>query len=41
MFRPTDQSIAFDCRLNDLDLIVLEPFTDNFLDNITGTADLT
>ncbi len=40
MFRPTDQSIAFDCRLNDLDLIVLEPFANKFLDDITGTGDL-
>ncbi|MEX0981760.1 MAG: translocation/assembly module TamB domain-containing protein [Bacteroidales bacterium] len=39
-FKPNDQSITFDFRLNDMDLIVLEPFTNNFLDDITGTGDL-
>ena len=40
LYRPTDNHISFDLSLTDIELIVLQPFIKNSLDDISGSGNL-
>jgi hypothetical protein len=40
LYRPTDNSVSLDLSMSDMELLVLQPFLKNFLDDISGSGNL-